>query len=82
MPHSKFKNRSIYLDEEVAKYPCGQTFIYASERDLNIKLQLHHKICTKPPEGFKEISIPKKDMTLKEAQLDEAESMKRFHEHH
>ena len=82
MPHSEFKNRHIYLDEGVSKCPYGQAFIYVSERDFNVKLWLHCKVCTETPEGSKRISKPKKAMTLKEAQLDKAERMKRFHKHH
>ena len=80
--HSQLKNRPIYLDEGVSKCPCGQTIAYASERDINIKLPLHCKVCTKPPEGSKNVSEPKKAMTLKEVQHDKVERMKRFHEHH
>ena len=47
-----------------------------------MKLQLHCKVCTKPSEGSKEISVPKKAMTLKEAQCDEAERMKKVQDHH
>ena len=61
------------------KCPCGQTFNYGSEKDLNTKLQLHRKVCSEMPEGSKEISVPKKAMMLKEVQHDEAERIKRVH---
>ena len=82
MPHSKLKNRPIYLDSVVLNCFCGQTFNFASERDLNTKLQLHRKVCSKLPGGSKEISIPKKAMQLKEGQCNEAERVKRVDEHH
>ena len=68
------------MDEGVAKWRCGQTFNFVSERDLNMKLWLHHKVCTKPSEGSEQIRTPKKAMTLKEAQRDKVERANRFHE--
>ena len=32
------------------KCPCGQTFIYNSDRDQEMKMQLHKKVCPNPPE--------------------------------
>ena len=81
MQHSQLKSRPIYLDEGVSKCPYGQTFNFVSERDLSIKLMLHHKVCTKPPEGSERLSEPKKAMMLKEAQCDKIKRTKRFHKH-
>ena len=68
MPHSTFKERSHMLNSGVGKCPCGQTFDYTSERDLNMKLRMHCKFCSKPVEGSQQIRKPKKVMTLKEQQ--------------
>ena len=38
MPHSNFKERSYPFNSGVLTCPCGQTFDFASERDMNIKL--------------------------------------------
>ena len=67
-------DRFIWM-KKYQKCPCGQTFIYASERDLSMKLQLHCRICTKPPEGSMKVSEPKKAMTLKEAQCNKVEKV-------
>ena len=82
MPHSQFKRRAHPLSSGALKCPCGQTFDYASERDLNLKVWLHHKVCPNPPEGSENIRMPKKAMMLKEVQHDRAERMSRVHEHH
>ena len=49
MPHSDFKRRSTEFSSGVGKCSCCQTFDFASERDMKIKLQMHHKFCSKPP---------------------------------
>ena len=46
-----------------------------------MKLQLHCKVCLLP-EGFEHIRMPKKAMTLREQQYDEAKGMRRVYEHH
>ena len=79
MPHSKFKERIRSSDVRVAKCPCAPTFKYTSERDLNIKFQMHHKFCPKLIEGYEQVRISKKAMTLREQQLSEAESIQRVH---
>ena len=82
MPHSELKRRAQHLNSGVGNCPCCQTFDYASERDLNIKLWLHHKVCSKPAEGIDQLRVPKKAMTLREQQIDEAERSKRIVKHH
>ena len=82
MPHGKFKERVLSLNLEVAKCPCGQTFVYKSCRDWNMKVRLHRKVCANPPEGSKHMTTPKKAMMLKEVHLHEAENMRRVHENH
>ena len=73
MPHSTFKERSHPFNSGAGKCPCSQTFDFASERDWDMKLRMHHKFCPKPPEGSKHIRAPKKAPTLREQQLNEAE---------
>ena len=79
MPHSNFKERSQEFNTGVGKCPCGQTFEYTSERDIKMKLRMHHRFCSNPPKGFYKIGILKKAMTLREQQLNEAEKMKKVH---
>ena len=79
MPCRKFKERSQEFNTGVGKCPCGQTFKYTSERDMKMKLRKHHRFCSNPPKGFDKIGIPKKAMTLREQQLNEAERMHKVH---
>ena len=72
MPHSNFKARPIFLDAGTTKCPCGQTFNYESERELNMKLRLHKKSCNKWP-GASFAKNPRKAITPKEFQKLEAE---------
>ena len=78
MPNSNFKERSQEFNTRVGKCPCGQTFKYTSERDVKMKLRMHHRFCSNPPKGFDKIGIPKKAMTLREQQLNEAERIRKF----
>ena len=79
MPHSNFKKRSQEFNTGVGKCRCGQTFEYTSERDMKMKLRMHTRFCSNPPKGFDKIGIPKKAMTLREQQLNEAQRMKKVH---
>ena len=79
MPHSNFKERSQEFNRGVGKCPCGQTFKYTSERDMKMKLRMHHRFCSNPPVAFDKIGIPKKAMTLREQQLNEAERICKVH---
>ena len=79
MLHSNFKERSQEFNTGVGKCPCGQTFKYTSERDMKMKLKMHHRFCSNPPKGFNKIGIPKKAMTLREQQFNEAERMHKVH---
>ena len=79
MPHSNFKGRSQEFNTGVGKCPCGQTFKYTSERDIKMKLWMDHRFCSNYPKGFDKIGIPKKAMTLREKQLNEAERMRKVH---
>ena len=58
MPHSNFKERSYTLNTGVGKCSCGQTFDFMSEKDMNMKLRMHHKFCSKPPKSSKQIRKP------------------------
>ena len=80
MPHSVFKERAHPFNSGVATCPCGQTFDYASERDLNMKFRMHRNVCSKPVSP-KQIIMPKKAMMLREQQPDEAKRTKRVLEH-
>ena len=79
MPHSNFKDRSHQFNSGIGKCPCGQTFEYASERDIKMKRRIHHRFCSNPPLTFNKIGILKKTCTLREQQLAEAERMKKVH---
>ena len=77
MPHSNFKDKAYEFNSEIGK--ChGQTFEYTSERDMKMKLRMHHRFCSNPPVALDKIGIPKKATTLREQQLTEAERMKKF----
>ena len=80
MPHSNFKERSFTFNTGAGKCSCGQTFHFMSEKDMNMKLRMHRKFCSKLPKSFKQISMPNKAMTLKEHQNNEAEKMRKVHE--
>ena len=75
MPHSNFKERSLTFNLGVGKCSCGQTFDFASERDMNMKLRIYHKFCSNPSKSFKQISMPKKATTLREYHNNEAENI-------
>ena len=45
MPHSDFKERHFTVSSGVGKCPCGQTFDFESEKDMNLKLRMHPKFC-------------------------------------
>ena len=79
MPHSNFKERSQAFNTGVGKCLCGKTFEYTSERDMAMKLQMHHRFCSNPPVAFDKIEIPKKAATLIEQQLNEAERIRKVH---
>ena len=92
MPHSNFKDKAYAFNTGVGKCSCGKTFLYASERDMKMKLRkgphrgpgllcdpMHLKFCSNPPLAFNKIGITKKATTLKEQQLAEAERMKKVH---
>ena len=51
----------------------------ALERDMKMKLRMHHRFCSNPPVAFDKIGIPKKATTLREQQLAEAEKMCKVH---
>ena len=59
--------------------PCGQTFEYASKRELAMKRRIHHRFCSNPPLAFNKIGIPKKACTMREQQLNEAERIRKVH---
>ena len=73
MPHTTFKERSHPFNLEAGKCPCGQTFYFTSERDRDMKLQLHRKFCPKLPESSKHVRTAKKAMILREQQHYETE---------
>ena len=41
MPHCSFKRISHAFNTGVGKCSCGQTFDYAPERDMKMKLRMH-----------------------------------------
>ena len=79
MLHSNFKERSHAFNTEVGKCSCSQTFDYASERDMKMKLRMHLKFCSNPPLAFNNIGILKKATTLKEHNSYEAERIRKVH---
>ena len=49
------------------KCSCSQTLMYKSERERGVKLQMHRKFCSNPPNGIIQLRHPKKPMTLRGA---------------
>ena len=79
MPHRNFKERSQEFNTGVGKCPCGQTFEYTSERDMEMKLRVHLRLCSNPPKGFNKIGTLKKATALREQHLNESERMCKVH---
>ena len=79
MPHSNFKRKATDNGSGVGKCSCGQTFEYASERELAIKHRMHRRFCSNPPVAFDTISLPKKACTMREQQLNEFERIRKVH---
>ena len=61
----------------VGRCPCGQTFEFASEREIAMKHRIHRRFCSNPPLAFNKIGIPKKSCMLREQQLNEAERIRK-----
>ena len=84
MPHSNFKGKPYALGLGVRNHSCGQTFGYASERERELKIRLHHKFCSNPPKGTYGIGVStwpvKKARTLKEYYKDEAHETRKLYE--
>ena len=59
MPHSNFKYKPYALGLGVRNCSCGQSFGYASERDWELKIRLHHMFCFKTPKGTYETGVSK-----------------------
>ena len=80
IPHSNLKMTFHSPDSRVGKCSCGPTFDFASERGQNMKLRMHLKFCSNPPESSRQIKKPYKGTTLGEQQLNKAERIRRVHE--
>ena len=79
MPHSNFQSRATEFNMGVGKCSCGQTLDFASEREMKMKLRMHHKFCSNPPVAFNKVEVPKKATTMGERQLNEYERMRKVH---
>ena len=79
MPDCSSKRKATEFGAGVGRCSCGQTFEYTSERDMKMKLRIHHRFCSNPPVAFDKIRVPKKACTLREQQLNEAERMRKVH---
>ena len=82
MHHSKFKVKFDIVSTWLGKCSCGQTLCFTSEKDMNMKLRMHAKFCSKPSKSFEWIGVLNKAVTLRERQLIESERTQRVHEHH
>ena len=51
MTHSSHKYKGYDLGFGFRNCSCGQTFGYASERELEMKIRIHRKFCSNPPKG-------------------------------
>ena len=79
MLHSSFKGKTTEFEAGIGRCSCGQTFECASERELAMKRRMHRRFCFNPPVAFDKIGIPKKAVTLREQQLNEAERIRKVH---
>ena len=79
MPHSNFKRRATEFNTGVGKCSCSQTFECASEREIAMKRQMHHKFCSNPPLLFNKIRVSKKACTMREQQLNESGRIRKVH---
>ena len=66
MPHNNFKSRATEFNTGVGKCSCVQTFEFASDRDMAMKLRMHHKFCSNPQVAFDKVEVPKKATTMGE----------------
>ena len=81
MPHSNFKYKGYDVGSGTIRCSCGQTFNYASEREIRMKIRPHDKFCSSPTKDTSINEVPKailmaKAMTLKEYYKNEAEEMR------
>ena len=82
MPHSKFRERPVFDNNEgLLKCTCSQVLGYKSKREEKIKLRLHYKNCPNPPEGFKTIKPPRKGLTIMEQEKVRGECYRKFHQY-
>ena len=79
MPHSSFIFRVMYSGARVYKCPFGQTFESGTEREMDMKLRLHCRFCSKLPASINRMEIPKKACTIREQELAEAERIRKVH---
>ena len=79
MPHSNFKGKATEFETGVGRCYCGQTFEYASERELAMKHRMHRRFCSNPPVAFDKIEVPKKAYMMREQQLIEAKRIRKVH---
>ena len=77
MPHSNFKMRYHPLNSEVVKCACDETFVFESDKDQNMKIRMHNKVCSRPVKGYKQVMVPKKAMTPKVQQHNEIERLRK-----
>ena len=79
MPHSSFKRKATEFRAGIGRCSCGQTFEYASERELAMKHRMHRRCSSNPPVAFDKIKVSKKACTMREQQLNEAERIRKVH---
>ena len=73
MPHSKFRIRTVPLKSGFMKCLCGYVYDeYETERDMKMKLRMHMKVCTNPPEDLdncNNLRAPRKPLTMEEQRM-------------
>ena len=85
MPHSNFKDKNYDVGSGTIRCSCGQTFGYASEREIKMKIRLHDKFCSSPTKDTSIIKVSKaipveKAMTLKEYYKNASEETRKLYE--
>ena len=61
MPHSKFSEKPAFNENNgFLKCTCGQFMEFKSKREEKLKIRLHSKNCSNPPEDSETIKPPGK----------------------
>ena len=81
MPHSKFSEKPAFNENHgFLKCTCGQFLEFKSKREEKLKIRLHSKNCSNPPEGSETIKPPGKRFSKTKVERSWNEYLKKFHQ--